>query len=244
MSTPDITKQTYACHLDSLLDRFLQHTHITYPQVDQLGDDIYAKFSYLVASLPTGLTRNDTHIHTIMLKILNSITDWRRHSPLANHRLTSLWGWPGDDLTYEFDQISVDISFNFNRMNKAQWKIPAIQSIMQDESSSSEGSASDPDPYQDQHDHHDHQDHPLQDPVEPSTAPPELSARLSLRSCSASPEKPLFRKEPSKPLDQSPSHSQSESDEEDDDPKDSSSPRVSGDSSSESLPVQGMGISK
>ena len=232
MSTPNITKQTYACHLDSLLDRFLQHTHIAYPQVDQLGDDIYAKFSYLVASLPTGLTRNDTHIHTIMLKILNSITDWRRHSPLANHRLTSLWGWPGDDLTYEFDQISVDISFNFNRMNKVQWKIPAIQSIMQDESSSSEGSASDPDPYQDQHDQHDHhdqqdhdQDHPLQD-IEPSTAPPELSARL-------------FPKEPSKPLDQSPD-SQSESDEEDS-LRDSSSPRVSGDSSSESLPVQGMG---
>lgn len=195
MSTPNITKQTYACHLDSLLDRFLQHTHITYPQVDQLGDDIYAKFSYLVASLPTGLTRNDTHIHTIMLKILNSITDWRRHSPLANHRLTSLWGWPGDDLTYEFDQISVDISFNFNRMNKVQWKIPAIQSIMQDGDSSSEGSAADPDPqpYDDQ--------------------------------------------------DQSP-HSQSESDEEDPLDMDSSSPRVSGDSSSESLPVNGIGISK
>lgn len=210
MSTPNITKQTYACHLDSLLDRFLQHTHIAYPQVDQLGDDIYAKFSYLVASLPTGLTRNDTHIHTIMLKILNSITDWRRHSPLANHRLTSLWGWPGDDLTYEFDQISVDISFNFNRMNKVQWKIPAIQSIMQDGDSSSEGSAADPDPQQDQDDQD--QDHPLQDI------------------------------EPSKPLDQSPD-SQSESDEED--PlRDSSSPRVSGDSSSESLPVQGMGISK
>ena len=212
MSTPNITKQTYACHLDSLLDRFLQHTHIAYPQVDQLGDDIYAKFSYLVASLPTGLTRNDTHIHTIMLKILNSITDWRRHSPLANHRLTSLWGWPGDDLTYEFDQISVDISFNFNRMNKVQWKIPAIQSIMQDGDSSSEGSAADPDPQQDQQDQHDQHDHPLQDI------------------------------EPSKPLDQSPD-SQSESDEED--PlRDSSSPRVSGDSSSESLPVQGMGISK
>ena len=225
MSTPNITKQTYACHLDSLLDRFLQHTHIAYPQVDQLGDDIYAKFSYLVASLPTGLTRNDTHIHTIMLKILNSITDWRRHSPLANHRLTSLWGWPGDDLTYEFDQISVDISFNFNRMNKVQWKIPAIQSIMQDGDSSSEGSAADPDPQQDQDD----QDQPLQDPKEPSTAPPELSARL-------------FPKEPSKPLDQS-SDSQSESDEEDS-LRDSSSPRVSGDSSSESLPVQGMGISK
>ena len=211
MSTPNITKQTYACHLDSLLDRFLQHTHIAYPQVDQLGDDIYAKFSYLVASLPTGLTRNDTHIHTIMLKILNSITDWRRHSPLANHRLTSLWGWPGDDLTYEFDQISVDISFNFNRMNKVQWKIPAIQSIMQDGDSSSEGSAADPDPQQDQDDQD--QDQPLQDP-----------------------------KEPSKPLDHSP-HSQSESDEEDS-LRDSSSPRVSGDSSSESLPVQGMGISK
>lgn len=210
MSTPNITKQTYACHLDSLLDRFLQHTRITYPQVDQLGDDIYAKFSYLVASLPTGLTRNDTHIHTIMLKILNSITDWRRHSPLANHRLTSLWGWPGDDLTYEFDQISVDISFNFNRMNKVQWKIPAIQSIMQDGDSSSEGSAADPDPQP-----QDDQDQPLQDP-----------------------------KEPSKPLDQSPSHSQSESDEEDPLDMDSSSPRVSGDSSSESLPVQGMGISK
>lgn len=212
MSTPNITKQTYACHLDSLLDRFLQHTHIAYPQVDQLGDDIYAKFSYLVASLPTGLTRNDTHIHTIMLKILNSITDWRRHSPLANHRLTSLWGWPGDDLTYEFDQISVDISFNFNRMNKVQWKIPAIQSIMQDGDSSSEGSAADPDPQQDQQDQHDQHDHPLQDI------------------------------EPSKPLDQSPD-SQSESDEEDS-LRDSSSPRVSGDSSSESLPVQGMGISK
>lgn len=210
MSTSNITKQTYACHLDSLLDRFLQHALIAYPQVDQLGDDIYAKFSYLVASLPTGLTRNDTHIHTIMLKILNSITDWRRHSPLANHRLTSLWGWPGDDLTYEFDQISVDISFNFNRMNKVQWKIQATQSIMQDGDSSSEGSAADPDPQQDQDDQD--QDHPLQDI------------------------------EPSKPLDQSPD-SQSESDEEDS-LRDSSSPRVSGDSSSESLPVQGMGISK
>jgi hypothetical protein len=177
MSAASSNSKTYACHIDSLIDRFLQHVQTQYPQVDQLGDDIYAKFSYLIASMPTGLTRNDTHIHTLMLKILNSITDWRRHSPLANHRLTSLWGWPGDDLTYEFDQLSVDISYNFNRMNKVQWKIQAVQSALQEESSDS----------------------------------------LSVASSSSEEDEPLDM--------------------------DSISPLVSLDPSSESLPVNGMGIS-
>lgn len=155
--------------------------------------------------MPTGLTRNDTHIHTLMLKILNSITDWRRHSPLANHRLTSLWGWPGDDLTYEFDQLSVDISYNFNRMNKVQWKIQAVQSALQEESSVASAS-SEEDDEQPQHLNHD-----LQGPLTESTSLLTLS--------------------------------QSESDEDEPLDMDSINPLVSLDPSSESLPVNGMGIS-
>lgn len=89
--------------------------------------------------MPTGVTRNDTALHDIMLKILNSLHDWSRHSPSANHRLTTLWGWPGDDMTHELDQISVDVSYNFNRMNKVTWKVPTQQQLMQEDSSSSTG---------------------------------------------------------------------------------------------------------
>jgi len=219
MSTQVNIKQTYACHIDSLLDRFLQHAQTHYPQITQLGDDIYSKFSYLVASMPTGLTRDDHPIHIIMLKILNSIQDWRRHSPLANHRLTSLWGWPGDDLTYEFDQISVDISFNFNRMNKVQWHIKAVQSALQEESSESESlsaaSASSDDEQEQKLNQSNHDQNPLTEST--SLSPPDQSPTI---------------------------HSQSESDDDEPLDMDSISPRVSLDPSKLSLPVQGMGISK
>lgn len=111
--------QRFSCRFDRYISEWVSHfNHISTP-----AEDPFYQFQYLLYQLPDGVTRDNTVIHALDLKILNELNP-KLLSPGTLEIIHSLWGLPGDDTPVELDQISVDISYHFNRLNKRLWAPP------------------------------------------------------------------------------------------------------------------------
>lgn len=109
----------FSCRFDRYISEWVSHfNHIETP-----SNDPFSQFQYLLYQMPDGVTRDNTVIHALDLKILNELNP-KLLSPGTLEIIHSLWGLPGDDTPVELDQISVDISYHFNRLNKRLWAPP------------------------------------------------------------------------------------------------------------------------
>lgn len=120
--------QRFSCRFDRYISEWVSHfNHISTP-----AEDPFYQFQYLLYQLPDGVTRDNTVIHALDLKILNELNP-KLLSPGTLEIVHSLWGLPGDDTPVELDQISVDISYHFNRLNKRLWTPPNFSGEVEQE---------------------------------------------------------------------------------------------------------------
>lgn len=82
-----------------------------------------SEFAEWTLQMPAGITRNRTDVHEWMIRVLNTCEEKSMDASTVAI-LLQLWGFPGDDVPHELNSISVDISYNFNRLNQQLWTPP------------------------------------------------------------------------------------------------------------------------
>lgn len=82
-----------------------------------------SEFAEWTLQMPAGITRNRTDVHEWMIRVLNTCEEKSMDASTVAI-LLQLWGFPGDDVPHELNSISVDISYNFNRLNQQLWGFP------------------------------------------------------------------------------------------------------------------------
>ena len=82
-----------------------------------------SEFAEWTLQMPAGITRNRTDVHEWMIRVLNTCEEKSMDASTVAI-LLQLWGFPGDDVPHELNSISVDISYNFNRLNQQLWAPP------------------------------------------------------------------------------------------------------------------------
>jgi len=112
----------------------------TYQQVAFNLKESLSEFAQWTLQMPNGICRNRTDVHEWMIRVLNTCDE--KHMDASTVAiLLQLWGFPGDDIPHELNAISVDISYNFNRLNQQIYTPPsAASSDLLSSSSSNESS--------------------------------------------------------------------------------------------------------
>ena len=96
-----------------------------------------SEFAEWTLQMPAGITRNRTDVHEWMIRVLNTCEEKSMDASTVAI-LLQLWGFPGDDVPHELTSISVDISYNFNRLNQQLWTPPNFSGEVEQERSGNE----------------------------------------------------------------------------------------------------------
>ena len=100
-----------------------------------------SEFAEWTLQMPAGITRNRTDVHEWMIRVLNTCEEKSMDASTVAI-LLQLWGFPGDDVPHELNSISVDISYNFNRLNQQLWAPPNFSGEVEQERSGNEQNSS------------------------------------------------------------------------------------------------------